>query len=71
MSTPHIPRELRKTYQQARRQDWHIRQGGRNHTLWYSPDGETIITVPSSPSDHRSLRNSLAMLRAAGLERSR
>lgn len=68
---PYIPVEMRKIYRQARHQGWRVVQGNRMHTLWYAPDGATIITVPSSPSDHRSFPNCIARMHRAGLERTR
>ena len=62
-----VPEAFRSMQDLARKLGWTVtlRQGS-GHLEWRSPDGEVIIT-PSTPSDHRSYRNSRARLRRAGL----
>jgi hypothetical protein len=38
-----------------------------NYAMLYSPDGVYMIKVPSTPSDHRTVRNKRAQFRRAGL----
>jgi hypothetical protein len=40
----------------------------RNHILIYAPQGHVVTTLPSTPSDHRSMKNAIAGLRRAGFE---
>ena len=61
-----IPGALRSLARTARDHGWTISLRGSGHLAWRSPDGEVIIT-PSTPSDHRSAKNSRARLRRAGL----
>lgn len=50
-----------------------IRQGwealkGRGHPRIKSPDGKITITVPKTPSDHRSTMNWISQIRRCGVE---
>lgn len=48
-------------------QGWHVDLSrGGNHIKVFSPDGKMVV-LPSTPSDWRSVRNSIADLRRAGL----
>jgi hypothetical protein len=60
--------ELRKLLDHARDQGWRIEGGGSKHWKCYSPDGKTIVVLPGSASDHRSLKNARAVLRRSGLK---
>lgn len=40
----------------------------RGHFLVYDPTGRVVTTLPSTPSDHRSMKNAIAVLRRAGFE---
>jgi hypothetical protein len=66
VSIPEALRSLARAARAARAKGWTIGLRGSGHLEWRSPDGEVIIT-PSTPSDHRSYRNSRARLRRAGL----
>ena len=48
-----------------RRQGWRIEEGTK-HIKCFSPDGETIVTMGRTPSDHRAVRNLKARLRKGG-----
>lgn len=63
-----IPKELKKVVKEARRQGWEIRERKTNHLVWLSPDGEGMVHSASSPSDPRSIPNTLAQLKRAGLK---
>jgi hypothetical protein len=56
---------------EARRQGWRVEQTGKSsrHLKWYSPDGKAVIVSSSTPSDHRAIKNHLALLRRAGFAR--
>lgn len=47
------------------RQGWKIVHG-KKHVKCYSPDGETIVTMATTASDHRALQNTKARLRRGG-----
>lgn len=49
-------------------QGWWATKGRKNHVKLYSPDGRFIVTMPSSPSDHRGIRNARQLLRKYGLD---
>lgn len=42
-------------------------RGGTNHVKVYPPDGSRMVMIPSTPSDHRTVRNKRAALRRGGL----
>ncbi|AKF14347.1 hypothetical protein SEA_VINCENZO_85 [Mycobacterium phage Vincenzo] len=42
-------------------------QHSRNQHLRVYVDGKLVTTMPSTPSDHRALKNTIADLRRAGL----
>jgi hypothetical protein len=62
------PRTLRDLIVFAEANGWRVVPSARQHPLFYSPDGETIVTGSGTPSDFRSLRNLIALLRRAGLD---
>jgi predicted RNA binding protein YcfA (HicA-like mRNA interferase family) len=58
--------------EKAWEQGWWAEKGKKNsHIKLYSPDGRYIVTVSSSPSDHRGIRNARQMLRNYGLDLKR
>lgn len=62
-----VPKDLRRAVRAALDAGWVIRPGTR-HAVLLSPDGRTTVGVPSSPSDWRSIRNTLAELRRGGVQ---
>lgn len=44
---------------------WEMRS---KHGRLYSPDGKTIVAIPTSPSDHRGVKNKRAELKRAGVK---
>lgn len=46
---------------------WYYESTQNNHYLVYHPDGYPVTTVPSTPSDWRSLPNALADMKRAGM----
>ena len=48
---------------------WAVTQcRGSRHISWKPPRSRTIVITASTPSDHRTVRNDLSLLRRAGLE---
>jgi len=61
-----IPESYRSVARKAKRQGWTITGTRGRHLAWTSPAGAVVYT-PSSPSDSRGYRNTVALLRRAGL----
>ena len=53
---------------EAADQGWRIRNRG-DKVLLFSPDGQTIVTLHRTPSDHRWLQNAYRDLRRGGFIR--
>lgn len=47
---------------------WAERKKGKSHVKCYSPDGKRMVTVASTPSDHRTIPNTRSAFRRAGLK---
>lgn len=60
-----INRDIQRLAQFAETQEWDVADGGK-HLLFTAPDG-ALVTVPRTPSDWRSVRNTVAELRRHGL----
>ncbi len=58
---------LRKWQRVAEKAGWTVEQTGGNHLCWTSPTGESTYT-PLTPGARRSLQNTRAQLRRAGLD---
>lgn len=50
----------------AHKQGWRVRRTGSGHYCWITPAGKSIFT-PSTPGRGRSMNNTRAQLRRAGL----
>jgi len=59
--------ELHRYIRLARRQGWTVTRTGHNHLRFRSPTGELVHTG-MTPSDRRSVYNTAAELRRAGLD---
>lgn len=59
---------LTELIRELQAQGFTTRTTKRGHILVYAPDGRMISTLPSTPSDHRSMKNAIATLRRAGFE---
>ena len=46
---------------------WWAEKKGNNHVMCYSPDGERMVDVASTPSDHRTVPNTRSYFRRGGL----
>ena len=59
-------KEIVKLIKELERQGWRVERGSK-HFIAYSPDTSVRpITIPGTPSDHRSLKNLRAELRRGG-----
>lgn len=58
-------KDIRKLTKKLRKQGWQIEEA-RKHIKCWAPDGETMVTIPSTPSDHRAIKNAKAQLRRSG-----
>jgi len=68
MSQPKVysnNKELKKIIKYAEKQGWRVLRTKSGHFKWYSPDGESIVTSPSTGS-HKSWKNFMALLKKAG-----
>ena len=50
------------------KQGFRVEQTRKCHYRVYSPNGRDMTTLGSTPGDHRSLKNQLAILRKMGYE---
>jgi hypothetical protein len=52
----------------AKEQAWRVERTTRGHRMFVPPDPtKRIVYGPGTPSDHRSIKNTLASLRRQGL----
>lgn len=61
-------KEIRKLIRALEAQGWRVEETGSGHYQAYSPNGEDIVTIPGTPSDHRSMRNTMSRLKRAGFK---
>lgn len=62
-----MPAEFSKPARLARKAGWTVTRCQSRHIQWKPPGGGEIIVTSSTPSDSRTVKNELAMLRRAGL----
>ena len=60
-----VPRDLRPAVKEACGRGWTLRHC-KDHSQLLAPDGSGIVTLPSTPSDHRGIRNAKAYLKQMG-----
>lgn len=61
-------KDLRAVFKQAAAYGCSFRKTGKSHVLIYTPDpAQRPVTASCSPSDHRTLKNTVAALRRAGV----
>lgn len=62
-----IPKDFQKVVDELVDQGWRYDPHRSGHPMLYPPDaGERPIPVPTTPGDHRSFKNFVAMIRRAG-----
>lgn len=59
-------KEIKELIREAERQGWRVSKTKKGHIRFFAPDGETILTAPGTPSEHRWLNNLLPQLRRYG-----
>lgn len=59
--------ETNKLIRKIRKAGWTVCKTKKAHWKVTSPSGESVV-LPSTPSEYRSMRNTRALLRRAGLE---
>lgn len=62
-----MKKDLKEIVKVARKQGWEVTHTRNQHLRFRSPDGALVFS-PSTPSDHRAIKNKIADLRRAGLE---
>lgn len=63
-----IPRNLRNLAKLAISQGWTLMPTAKGHVRFNAPDGVTMVLAAGTPSDHRSTKNLLALLRRSGMD---
>lgn len=61
-------KEGRKLVKALQEQGWRVEPTKKGHFLAYAPDGVGLVTIPGTPSDSRSLRNTISDLRKHGFK---
>lgn len=63
-----MTKDVRDLLKKLEAQGWRIVAGGK-HIKAFPPDTtRPMVTIPTTPSDHRSLRNTIAQLRRSGAD---
>ena len=62
--TPAIDIIIKKAWEAG----WWVERRSSGHVMAYSPDGVGMVCMPSSPSDHRGIRNCRSKMRKYGLK---
>ncbi len=66
MKTTRLPKDLRAWVHAALAAGWRL-EAKRRHTWLLAPDGETTVCIPGTPSDHRTIANTVAGFKRAGV----
>lgn len=64
-----MTKDIRKLCKELRAQGFEVRTTRRGHLL-VRRDGVVVAGIAGTPSDHRSVKNSIAQLRRAGFSYS-
>ncbi len=61
-------KDIEKLIREVQRSEgWRVERGSK-HYKCFAPDGETIVTVSTTPSSRNAIKNAYADLRRAGLD---
>jgi hypothetical protein len=66
-----VPASLCTAARKARKSGWVLTRTGSGHIRWRGPDGAIVITSSTPGGGNRSIRNSRAQLKRAGLNEER
>jgi predicted RNA binding protein YcfA (HicA-like mRNA interferase family) len=62
-------KEINKIVKQAKREGWRVEKSGGSHILFFPPNVEDgFVTMSSTPSSTRNLKNAMSKLKAKGLK---
>jgi hypothetical protein len=61
-----MKKDWEKLRKQAEDQGWRVIATNKRHYRWLAPDGKTTVVSGSTCSDHRGIKNQLALMRRAG-----
>jgi len=62
-----MSKDIDQLLQELRAQGWRVTRTRNNHYRAYPPGGQgSPVWLPGTPSDHRSLANTIALLRQRG-----
>jgi predicted RNA binding protein YcfA (HicA-like mRNA interferase family) len=61
-------KDIRQPIGELKAQGFRVEHTRKGHYIAYCPDGVTRVTIPGTPSDHRSMKNVLADLRRCGFK---
>lgn len=59
-------KDFKKVIREAERQGWRAVQTRNGHWALYAPDGIGLVHAAGTPSDHRSLANTIGRMRNYG-----
>lgn len=59
---------VKKLIKLAEKQGWRVRVTKRGHVLFYPPKGTGSACASGTPSDHRTIKNTVADLKRLGLK---
>lgn len=60
-------KEIKALIKALEDQGWRVEQARSGHYKAFPPDkGQDMVTMPSTPSDHRSLKNTIRDLKHSG-----
>jgi hypothetical protein len=63
-----MSQEVDKMLSRAITMGWRVKRTGGNHIKAMSPDGNSVVVISGTPSDHRAIMNIRAAFRRAGLD---
>lgn len=66
-----VKQEVRELVRDLERQGWRVEARKGGHLVAYSPDGKTMVTLPSTPGDRRWRQNAISQLRRGGYDPSK
>ena len=64
---PYMQKDFQPLAKAAREQGWTLEQRTSGHWLWRDPDGKTVALTSGTPGTATNLKNTLPLLRKAGL----